>query len=134
MESCVFHKTLSYYYRGRVKIFQGCSQVVLKQMLKYRQRRDMFGQIRNLSLAVVRVLKAYVKLIKQVFVQIVQALSNKTIVVCLYPILSLDLSSAILNCGGIFALTSGSKAGHLSYWCDHEGEDVHDFLCRRQSC
>ena len=41
-------------------------------------------------------------------------------------ILSLDLSSALLNCGVIFAITIGIRAGHLSYWCDPEGEDVHD--------
>ncbi|KAF2557222.1 hypothetical protein F2Q68_00013973 [Brassica cretica] len=25
----------------------------------------------------------------------------------------------------------GSKAGHLSYWCDPEGEDVHDFSMQK---
>ena len=43
----------------------------------------------------------------------------------LVSILSLDLSSALLNYGVIFALTSGIRAGHLSFWCDPEGEDVH---------
>ena len=44
----------------------------------------------------------------------------------LVSILSLDLSSTLLNCGVIFVLTIGIRAGHLSYWCDPEGEDVHD--------
>ena len=40
--------------------------------------------------------------------------------------MSLELSSTLLYCGFIFALTIGIRAGHLSYWCDPEGEDVHD--------
>ena len=44
----------------------------------------------------------------------------------LVSISSLDLFSALLNCGVIFALTSGIRVGHLSYWCDPEGEDGHD--------
>ena len=37
-----------------------------------------------------------------------------------------DLSSALPYYGVIFELISGIRAGHLSYWCDPEGEDVHD--------
>ena len=40
-------------------------------------------------------------------------------------ILSLDLPSALLLLCHL-ALTSGIRAGHLSYWCDPEGEDGHD--------
>ena len=49
----------------------------------------------------------------------------------LVSILSLDLSSALFYCGVIFALTSGIRAGHLSYWCDLEGEDVHDCFMQK---
>ena len=44
----------------------------------------------------------------------------------LVSILSLGLSSTLPYCGVIFALTIGITAGHLSYWCDPEGENVHD--------